>query len=124
MRTKKQNKDVAPVSVGSAGLQSITSDVVKEPKDSTIKIDSSETAELVELDREMANLKQIIADLQLKTMLLETDKTKTAQKYFEANNAFHVKVKDIAEKYGIDMNNPEKSKWNLDIASGVFTKVS
>lgn len=102
--------------------------IVPEPKapvdlTKSISLTEDEKKKLYLLENSAIKLKCYVCDLYV-------EQSKVTQKINEAINAlekaqndFLEAAKNIATSYGIDVNDPNKGKWNLDTTSMKFTKI-
>jgi hypothetical protein len=94
------------------------------PVGSEIKLTAEEQAALVKLNEDMAAEKNLIYDLSMQIHKLETDLNAALSKANNSQTELFTKATAIARAKGIDIDDPAKGKWNLDITKMVFTKLS
>ena len=91
---------------------------------SEITLTAEEQAILTKINADMATKKNLICELSMQIHKLEADLGSALTSASNSQTELLNKATEIARSKGIDIDDPAKGKWNLDIDKMVFTKLS
>jgi hypothetical protein len=91
----------------------------------SLPMKDEDAASVRAIENQILQTKLALADLALQVLEADRQRGLLAAQIREQHDNLMAEVKRIAESYGIDVEGTrDQSKWNLDTASMVFTRVS
>jgi hypothetical protein len=89
-----------------------------------IIIPETQQNELRQMEDVASKLKTAIADLHMQSRMIEKRVEEVATELVKVQEQFVTKAREFATNLGIDVDNPDKGRWDLDTTSMTFTKIS
>jgi hypothetical protein len=89
----------------------------------TKQLNEDEMKQLKEIDNVCLNLKLTLANLYQQNQNTKNEMNKVSEELVNKQNEYINVVKTLAKSKNIDVDDPEKGKWNFDTDTMTFTKV-
>jgi hypothetical protein len=88
-----------------------------------ITLTTDETNDLKEVDNAVVRLKIALGELAQQKTALEATLAQAVLTLNEKQKEYVDKVRSLATDHGIDVDDPEKGRWNFNADTGVFNKL-